>query len=300
MARPVAPQSVALRLVTWLVGRTPLRVSYAIAWFVGQAVFLLWFGGRRRCIANMRRVSGGDRALARRYARRSFAYYGLYMVDFLRMGRLTAAEVRERVEYDGWQMIEDARDGSGPVFVSMHFGNWDFGAARIAGRGIPLSAIADTFGDASLDDFVVGTRERLGVSIIPAERLATGVFRALRRNELVAMLLDVPSSELEVEFFGEPIAVAAGPARIALRTGASVITAMLARSGPRSPRFEAVIQRVAYQPSGDADRDVHELTQAMVTAMEQTVRRYPEQWYIFRRLWVADRAAAAARVGAGE
>ena len=101
MARPVAPQSVALRLVTWLVGRTPLRVSYAIAWFVGQAVFLLWFGGRRRCIANMRRVSGGDRALARRYARRSFAYYGLYMVDFLRMGRLTAAEVRERVEYDG-------------------------------------------------------------------------------------------------------------------------------------------------------------------------------------------------------
>ena len=300
MARPVALQSVALRLATWLAGRTPLRVSYALAWFAGQAVFSLWFGGRRRCIANMRRVSGGDRALARRYARRSFAHYGLYMVDFLRMERVTSAEVRERVEYDEWETIEGARNGSGAVFVSMHFGNWDFGAARIAGQGIPLSVIADTFDSATLNDLVVGTRERLGVSIIPAERLATGVFRALGRNELVAMLLDVPSSEVEVEFFGEPIAVRAGPARIALRTGASVITGMLVRSGPRSPRFEPVIQRVAYEPSGDAERDVHELTQAMVTSMEQTVQRYPEQWYIFRQLWVADRAAATLRVGPSE
>lgn len=286
-------RSFALTVTTWLVGRTPLRVSYAIAWFAGQAVFVLWFGGRRRCIANMRRVSGGDRALARRYARRSFAYYGLYLIDFLRMGRLTAAEVRRRVEYDRWETIEDARSGCGVVFVAMHFGNWDFGAARIAGHGIPLAAIADSFEDESVNELVVGTRERLGVRIIPAERLATGVFRALRRNEVVAMLLDVPASDIEVQFFGEPIAVPAGPARIALRTGAAVITGMLPRSGPRSPRFEPVLQRIPFEPSGDAPRDVRELTQAMVTSMEQTVRRYPEQWYIFRHLWVADRDAAA-------
>jgi lauroyl/myristoyl acyltransferase len=293
MARPVALQSVALRFATWIVGRTPLRISYLLAWVAGQAVFWVWFGGRRRCIANMRRVSGGDRALARRYARRSFAYYALYVIDFLRMGRVTAAEVRDRVEYDGWALIEEARSGSGMVFVAMHFGNWDFGAARIAGHGIPLSGIADTFTDASLDDLVVGTRERLGVQVIPAGRLATGVFRALRRNEVVAMLLDVPSSDVEVEFFGEVIAVPAGPARIALRTGASVVTGMLPRSGPRSPRFEPVIERVQFAPSGDVERDVRELTQAMLASMEETVRRYPEQWYIFRRLWVADRDVEA-------
>ena len=287
-------RSFALRCTTWLVGRTPLRVSYAIAWLVGQAVFLLWPGGRRRCVANMRRLSDGDRALARRYARRSFAYYALYLVDFLRMGRLTPAEVRRRVRYDGWELFEEARTGSGVVFVAMHFGNWDFGAARVAGRGIPLAAVADRFADRSVNALVVGTRERLGMRIIPADGLATGVFRALRRNEVVAMLLDVPSSDVEVLFFGEPIAVPAGPARIALRTGAAVVTGMLPRSGPRSPQFEAVIRRVTYERTGDASRDVRELTQAMVTAMEETVRRHPEQWYNFRRLWVADRESVEA------
>ena len=90
-------RSFALRCTTWLVGRTPLRVSYAIAWLVGQAVFLLWPGGRRRCLAHMRRLSGGDRALARRYARRSFASYALYLVAFPRMGRPAAPEVRRPV-----------------------------------------------------------------------------------------------------------------------------------------------------------------------------------------------------------
>ena len=40
--------------------------------------------------------------------------------------------------------------------------------------------------------------------------------------------------------------------------------------------------------AGMRERDVRTLTQAIFRHMEQVIRRYPDQWYIFRHLWVAD------------
>jgi KDO2-lipid IV(A) lauroyltransferase len=274
----------------------PLRIGYLVAWYAGMAVYFAWWGGRRRAIENMLHVTAGDRALARRHARRSFSYYALYLVDFLRMGRVSGDEVEHRLEFERWEMLEQGRAGSGLLFVTVHFGNWDFAAARIAGHGLPLAVITDTFEDREIDRVVVGTRERLGVRIIPAERTGPGVLRALRNNEVVALLIDIPdtASSVEVEFFGDTVSVPDGPARIALRTGASVIAGVVARDGERSERFVPVVERVEYTATGAREDDVRRLTQAIMEELEGMVRRQPEQWYIFRRLWVADRERAEA------
>ncbi|MYI82935.1 MAG: hypothetical protein F4056_06445, partial [Chloroflexi bacterium] len=121
----------AFRLAALWVRVFPLRASYAVARLGGLCVFFLWRGGRRRCIANMRRVAGGDESAARRLARRSFGYYGLYIVDFLRLTDVSAREVRRRVIFDEWQQLDEARAGSGVLFVTIHFGNWDLGAASM-------------------------------------------------------------------------------------------------------------------------------------------------------------------------
>jgi KDO2-lipid IV(A) lauroyltransferase len=128
------------------------------------------------------------------------------------------------------------------------------------------------------------------MEILAAERMGPSILRALRRNDVVAMLIDVPPDGpgVEVEFFGSPVAVADGPARIALRTGASVVAVMLPRIG-RSERVLGQIEPVGFTPSGEQERDVRELTQATMHALEGMVRQQPEQWYIFRNLWVADR-----------
>ncbi len=286
----------ALRLCGWVLRVLPLRVSYTLARPAGMAAFYLWRGGRRRCIRNMLHVAAGDASLARRHARRSFAYYAAYLVDFLRFGALTPEELARRIDFDDWSLLERARTGNGIVFVTLHFGNWDLGAARIAERGIPLSVVVDTFGSRRLDELVVGSRERLGMHIIPAERLGTGLLRALRRNDVVALLIDVPQPEtgVEVEFFGGTVAVPDGPARLALRTGAPIVTGLLPRLAPGSDRFSGVMERVAFVPGGDRDRDVRELTQATMRSLERMLRRDPEQWYIFRTLWLEDRESGEA------
>src|SRR5689334_928216 len=131
----------AFRLAAGLTRAAPLALSYAVGGACGVAAFYAWPGGRRRCIANMRHVAG-DEARARRLARASFANYGRYLVDFLRSTSVTAEDVRARVAFDRWDEVDALRAGNGVVVVTLHFGNWDIGAAAIAERGIPISVVA--------------------------------------------------------------------------------------------------------------------------------------------------------------
>jgi lauroyl/myristoyl acyltransferase len=280
----------AFRIASALAQTVPVRLSYAVASLAGLLVYYAWTGGRRRCISNMSHVAAGDMRRARSLARRSFVNYAGYLVDFLRFTSVSAAEVRQRLVFDGWDRLEAERAGNGILFVTVHYGNWDLGAAAVAARGIPIAVIADTFGDPRLNELVLGARRHLGMQIIPAERMGPSVLRALRRNDVVAMLVDIPQPEggVEVEFFGAPIAVAGGPARIALRTGATIVPVMLPRVG-RTEAVRGYIDPVRFTPSGEQERDVQALTQAMMTALEGMMRADPEQWYIFRNLWVADR-----------
>jgi KDO2-lipid IV(A) lauroyltransferase len=285
-----------VRLVTWLARVVPLRASYGVARMLGLAAYCVWVGGRRRSEANMLRVAGGDRGLARRYARRSFSYYGTYLIDFLRFGSITPREVRERVLFEDWPRIERERTGNGILFVTMHFGNWDLAGAAIANHGLPLTVIADTFGHEAINRLVVESRRRLGMTIVPAERMGAEVLRALRRNDVVAALADIPRANggagVSVEFFGEVVAIPDGPARIALRSGAPIMVGGAWRRGPLAADYWGDVERVEFEASGDRERDVVGLTQAMMYALERLILRAPEQWYIFRRLWVGDSASA--------
>ncbi len=280
----------AFRLVAALARAVPLRVAYAAGAACGVLAYYAWPGGRRRSIANMRHVVGRDETRARRTARRSFANYGRYLVDFLRFGGDDPEELGRRMEYDGWEALAGEQAEHGVLYVTMHVGNWDAAAAGFTQRGIPLAVVVDTFGNPRLNAMVVESRRHLGVQIIAAERPGPSILRALLQRRVVAILVDIPptGAGVQVEFFGDTIAVPDGPARLALRAGATVIASTLPREHPWSPRVVAETEVVRFTPTGDNEVDVRALTQAIMRALEPMVRRHPEQWYIFRSLWLSD------------
>ena len=284
------------RIASLLARLAPLRVAYACGFAVGVLAYYAWTGGRRRCVGNMLRVAGGDEAAARRYARRSFGNYGIYLVDFVRFGSRPRDELRERIRFDNWEQLDDALTGNGLVLVTVHFGVWDLGAVALSEHGYRVSVIADTFADPRLNELVLGSRRNLGMQVLPADRIGPRLLRSLRRNEIVTALIDVPQPGrgVEVEFFGDTVAVPDGPARVALRTQASVIAATVPRLSAWSDHATPDLERVPYEPTGDTDHDVHALTQAIFVALEAMVRRHPEQWYIFRSLWLDDTDAGQA------
>jgi len=249
--------------------------------------------------ANYRRVlKGTPRAEQRRIARRSLVNYCKYLADFMRFPRLAPASLVESVEGESrFEALDRTLEcGKGAVIVCMHFGNWDLGAGAAAARGYPLTVVAETFSDPRLDAMVAGERARLGMRIVKMEKAGPSLLRALKRNGLLALLIDrpVPGDGVSVTFFGEQVEVPAGPARLALRAGAAVVPAAFARVEPHSLEVTTLCDfEVRPEVTGNEDRDVQTLTQAIVASHERFIRAYPDQWYMFRPFWDSKRRAMA-------
>jgi KDO2-lipid IV(A) lauroyltransferase len=188
--------------------------------------------------------------------------------------------------------------GRGVLIVTMHFGIWDLGAAVLATYDYPINAIAENFSYPGMNELVHGSREQLGMKLIPRDRVGPGVFRALKRGEMLAMLIDVPAEgqEITVDFFGEPAEVSSAPARLALRTGAWVVPALVLRDPERDTVIRPVvdIRAARYEPTGDEEHDVRELTQRIVRAFEPVLRQHIDQWYVFHPLWRQSRLTQTA------
>ena len=143
---------------------------------------------------------------------------------------------------------------------------------------------------------VTGARERLGMQIIKMEKAGPSLLRALKQNGLLALLIDrpVPGDGVKVRFFGEEVEVPAGPARLALRSGAAVVPAAFARLTPGALTVTTLSDfDIKVDPAGEERHDVQSLTQAIMDSHERFIRQYPDQWYMFREMWPRKNAPAA-------
>lgn len=291
------------RLVYWIfrflifIGRpVPVRVGYLVSPIIADICYIFYRGGRRALQENLSRVlDTSDRRVLSWFARRSLRNFSKYVVDFIHFYAMTPEDIRRRIVFDDFERLNAAvAEGKGIIFVTLHFGNWDMGAAGLAAYGYPIDAIAETFDLPQMNELVQGYRRQLGMNIIPMERVGPGVLRALRRGDILALLIDVPApgASVAVDFFGAVAEVPAGPARLALRTGARVIPAVLVRVPGRDEMIRPVLDfDLHFEPTGDEEEDARELTQRTMWSLERSIRQYPDQWFMFRPLWPAAQPA---------
>ncbi|HLH24010.1 MAG TPA: hypothetical protein VK066_15915 [Chloroflexota bacterium] len=288
-------------MIYWLhlVGRRiavvlPLGVSYRLAEGGGWVAYWLWPAKRRHAVANLRQILGPRAAgRAEGLARAAFRNYGKYLIDMLRLSGAQLKEIEQRLTVHGLEHVEAARaHGRGLIFVGGHIGNSDVGGAILAGRGYPAHVIAETLQPPRWNTLVQETRRQAGMQVIPVEAGAREVLRVLRRNEVLAFLVDRPThrerSGVPVQFFGAWTRVPAGAATLALRTGASLIAACVVRAGHG---YEVHISPpLQIQRSGDLQADIQALTQQVMSALEGFIRQHPDQWFMFRPMWPATEA----------
>lgn len=266
----------------------PVRIAYAIVELLAPIVGPFWGRHYRSALANMRRVLGPrpDPLEVRRHVRGVFRNYAKYMVELLRLPHTTPEEVERRFSVQGLEHVEQGLDrGRGVVLVLAHMGNWDMAGVLLTSRGYPVNVIHDTLTPKRWNDRVQGIRALIGLRLIPVEGGVRQMLRALRRNEILAILIDRPMGRegVPVQFFGADTRVPGGAATLALRAGAPVVCAAILRKGDG---FEAQVSPlIEIQPCGDAQRDVQALTQRVMSWLEARIRSHPDQWYMFRNMW---------------
>lgn len=280
------------RLAVWLSARAPRRLGYWLGALGGELYFWLNPAHSRKAVENFTVVLA-DRAGSRRVrnvSRRAFRNYGKLLFDFFRQSAQPADAVLRTVEADGFERLDAAlARGNGALLVLGHFGNWDLAGILAASRGYPIVALVDSFSPPEVDALVRAARAKSGLQLVPVDQ--PGALRevqsALRLNRVVVVIADRPQpvGGVPVQFFGRTAWFPAGTARFALRNNIPVLTGYLLRRPGDTTSYGQIEPLVEWHSTGNLDADILALTQAIATRLERRVREYPDQWFMFRRMW---------------
>ena len=84
-------------------------------------------------------------------------------------------------------------------------------------------------------------------------------------------------------FFGRDVLLPSAHVALSLRTGAPLIPAFSGRDGAQlTASFEPPLE---LESTGDRDADVREGMRRWARVLERYIRRAPEQWTVFERVW---------------
>ena len=295
-ARIVERTSARLYLAgSWILGHLPARpVWTVIGWFT-RASYLLWPTKRRYSNVNFGHVLGKspDSPAVRRVALAAYGTYARYLVELMRLPRLTRSEAAAMIDGVGLDELEAKwRESNGILLVVGHVGNNEVAAAGVAERGWPISVVADDSTFPELFEILRRQRESWGAHVIPWRNLRE-VYGVLRRHEMLALLVDWGYREdgIPVRMFGAWTTLPAGPAALAAKTGASILPITIRRQP--NDHFLVKLDQLFTVPSS-SPADLQQATQRIAEALERSIGAAPEQWYSFKPMWPATEAEAEA------
>jgi len=195
---------------------------------------------------NLKRVHGPDfGGLAlRRAVQASLEYYARYWVESFRLPGTSPEALDAGMSFDGLHHIENAIDrGIGPIMALPHLGGWEWGGFWLASTyRHRMTVVVEALEPPELFEWFVALRQSFGMNVVPLGHGAgTAVANAIKNVDIVCLLCDrdLTGKGIEVEFFGERTTLPAGPATLALRTGAPLLPAAVYYRGKGHPGLPA-------------------------------------------------------------
>jgi len=271
----------------------PLDLAYRLALPFGDLTHLLWKSKRETARRNYARILGRrkDDPVVERMARECFRQFSLYIAEAIHVQGWDTESLLDRLEVEGEENFAAAEAyGRGIIFTSAHIGSTEVAASSVILRGYKITAVSERFGPQFLMDWAEASRAKMGITLLPTTGSGIKLLRALRRNEMVALVVDVGIANgggVPVTFFGHQTVFPVGPARLARLSGAPIIFALAVRK-PHGRFLAHISPPILANREIDPEEDARQVTQRIVDIFERFVRRYPEQWYVFREMWPDD------------
>jgi KDO2-lipid IV(A) lauroyltransferase len=277
----------------WLMVRAMPEVLARNAFDAG-ARYAARGGGPEQLRKNLARVIGTTPAgVPDALIRASVASYARYWREAFRLPTMNQAALAERLDrvFIGAEKFDVAlAGGRGAVMALPHSGNWDMAGVWLAQKYGTFTTVAERLKPESLYDRFIAYRESLGFEVLPltgGERPPMEVLaERLEANRFVCLMADrdLTRSGVQVDFFGEPTRLPAGPARLALETGAPLHPAHVYYDGD-----DCVVQ--IDHALDTSSGDVGVITQALADRFAVNIAAHPQDWHMLQPQWLADLSA---------
>jgi Kdo2-lipid IVA lauroyltransferase/acyltransferase len=281
---------VAVWMLVKLLRLLPRRAARAVGAGVGWAAYRLLGRLRKTGLRNLE-IAFPEKSVAERerILRKLYRNLGYLLGEFCQMPKYTRENTRGFLRYEGLQHYLAARErGKGVLIVTGHLGAWELSSYYHSLMGYPMSIVIRRLDNPKVDNLVNEIRCLHGNRVLHKDDFARGLLAAMRHGETVGILMDTnmtPPQGVFVPYFGRMACTASGLARVALKTGAAVLPGFMVWEESERKYVLRFGEEISLISTDDDEADALANTARFTAAIEDFVRRYPEQWLWVHRRW---------------
>jgi phosphatidylinositol dimannoside acyltransferase len=294
-----------------LVGRLPESVARGLFNFGGDIAWRRQGGGVQVLEGNLTRILGTDRGSAsaadspgpevdgaelRALSRAVMRSYARYYLETFRMQVIPDERIADgmHVNFDqADRALEYMKNGRGVIFALPHMGDFEQAGRWINGYGAgSFTTVAERLKPDAVFQLYLDFRQGLGMEVLAT----TGgphpfgvMAQRLRAGKLVCIVADRDLSDtgVEVDFFGEKALFPAGPASLAVQTGAALMPVACWFEGANEWGAH-IYDEIPVPADGTRKEKAAAMTQAMAAVFEDAISEHPEDWHMLQKVFVND------------
>jgi len=213
--------------------------------------------------------------------------FATFVYEFLLVPRINKRNMKKFMIPVNFERARNAfKKGKGVIILTGHIGNYEWGAVLLRLLGYPLVVISLPYKTRYITNFFEQKRKSQGMEILYTGHATIGSVKALKKGSMLAIVGDRIFSEegIEVEMFGRKTIFPKGPIILGLITGSPIVPAfsIKERDGLYHVYFEDPIE---LEQGNSIEEGVRKNIDKWVKIVEKYIKKYPEQWYLFEKLW---------------
>ena len=207
--------------------------------------------------------------------------YNFFIFNFLQFLAFPFDPSSIEIEVVGEEHLKNAvNQKKGTVLVSAHFGSWEILGHWFGKNNYPLVGIAQKQKNKGANLFFEEKRQLSGIKQVYRKSSMVSLYNVLNANGILGLVSDqdAKGKGIFVNFFDKPASTHKGAALFHLNTDASLIYGICVQENMGKYRVEFI-------PINPAKKSVEDITQLYTTIIEQSIKKYPEQYFWFHNRW---------------
>lgn len=279
----------AFRMAWRWLPRVPEAIAHQAASWIADLVWLRNGPGIQQLQRNLGRVTVQSGEPLRLLVREAIRKYAHYWQVLFQLSGWPVERIQRHVVFHNLERVEaEIARGKGVILAATHSGNWDLAGIAVARRLGPILTVAERLRPEGLFNEFMRHRESYGIQILPhrggPRPPLDALEERLRDGGLVALVSDRDLSRrgVDVSFFDAPARMAAGPAMLALTTGAALVPCAQWVSGDE-------VHVLAHEPMEiSPDATVESVTQRLADVYARDIAAHPADWHMLQVVWRED------------
>jgi KDO2-lipid IV(A) lauroyltransferase len=280
----------AARFMLAVPGLLPPSMAMAAGQMLGTLAYFVAGNLRKTGFRNLE-LAFPEKTLEERRAilKGCFLNLGRALGLFSQLSTRSPESLQALIAPEGITHLEQAKsEGNGLILFTAHLGAWELTSFGLSLIGHPVSFLVRRIDNPAVEEMVDEIRVRFGNQTIDKLAAARSMVRLLRSGHVLGLLLDLNVLDDEgifVDFFGVPASTNFITAKLALRTGSSILPVFAPWDKLRKKFLLQVQPPVSAEVTGDEETDVRRLTEKLSLIVENEIRNYPDQWLWIHKRW---------------